>query len=313
MAINMLRTVAIVHHYSPLLGGLLLIWSHLFDCFVAVLSMSAKRFLYEKYKDVVKVVTGPMTKSSFQQTGKLTPQEFVESGDSLVQKFPAWEWASGDESTQPFLPKAKKFLILRQCPCPQRAPTLASALPEADAGEDWVDTHAGHHVEKVVVENDAASDEDWGNSDDEDKDAKAPAARNNALRLYDVTVVYDEYYASPRVYLFGYDSNSQPLSKQDMMEDVYADNREKTVTVDAHPYLKAPCISIHPCRHAETMRRIIERFEQRISDEQEEAGVPEAERVSVEFPTYLALFVFLKFIGSVVPTIMYDISVDFDM
>uniref|UniRef100_A0A6U4S470 Uncharacterized protein n=1 Tax=Neobodo designis TaxID=312471 RepID=A0A6U4S470_NEODS len=274
----------------------------------------AKRFFYEKYKDVVNSMSGPMTKSSFQETGKLTPQEFLESGDSLVQKFPAWEWAAGDEETQPFLPKNKKYLILRQCPCPQRAPTMESAMPEGDAGDDWVDTHVGHKVQKVVVEEDAEEEDDWAASDDDDA-AAAPKAQaaNSDLRLYDVTVVYDQYYASPRVYLFGYDANGQPLTKDQMMADVYADNREKTVTVDPHPFLKAPCISIHPCRHAETMRRIIERAEVRMADEQEEAGVPEAERIQFVFPTYLALFVFLKFIGSVVPTIMYDISVDLDM
>ena len=274
----------------------------------------AKRFFYEKYKDVMNQMSGPMTKSSFQETGKLTPQEFLESGDSLVQKFPAWEWASGDEETHPFLPKNKKFLILRQCPCPQRAPTMSSALPEGDAGDDWVDTHVGHQVKKVVVEEDADEEEDWAASDDDEGAApKQGAAANSDLRLYDVTIVYDQYYASPRVYLFGYDANSQPLTKDQMMDDVYADNREKTVTVDPHPFLKAPCISIHPCRHAETMRRIIERAEVRMADEQEEAGVPEAERIPFLFPTYMALFVFLKFIGSVVPTIMYDISVDLDM
>jgi hypothetical protein len=181
------------------------------------------------------------------------------------------------------------------------------------AGDDWVETHVGHTVKKVEVDVDGDEDDGWGGSDD-DNDAKAPKQQGaSEVRFYDVTVVYDQYYASPRVFLFGYDAQSQPLTKEEMMEDVYADNREKTVTVDPHPFLKAPCISIHPCRHAETMRRIIERFEIRMADEQEEAGVPESERVAFIFPTYLALFVFLKFIASVVPTISYDISVDLDM
>jgi ubiquitin-like-conjugating enzyme ATG3 len=275
--------------------------------------MATKRYFYEKYKEAINSVSGPMTKSSFQTTGKLTPQEFLESGDSLVQKFPAWEWASGDESVQPFLPKNKKYLILRQCPCRERAPTMKSFDEEADAGDDWVETHVGHTVKKVEVDVDGDEDDGWGGSDD-DNDAKAPKQQGaSEVRFYDVTVVYDQYYASPRVFLFGYDAQSQPLTKEEMMEDVYADNREKTVTVDPHPFLKAPCISIHPCRHAETMRRIIERFEIRMADEQEEAGVPESERVAFIFPTYLALFVFLKFIASVVPTISYDISVDLDM
>ena len=70
--------------------------------------MATKRYFYEKYKEVMNSVSGPMTKSTFQATGKLTPQEFLDSGDSLVQKFPAWEWASGDEKVLPFFPKVSQ-------------------------------------------------------------------------------------------------------------------------------------------------------------------------------------------------------------
>ena len=284
--------------------------------------MTTKRFFYEKYKEMVNSVSGPMTQSSFQTTGKLTPQEFVESGDALVQKFPAWEWAGGAEAVLPFLPKDKKYLVLRQCPCRERASAMLADAPEGDGGDDWVISHADYVPKKKAVEAVVAEeDEDFKWSDDDEDDAAAPAAAAGAdaagdkSRLYDVTVVYDQFYATPRVYLFGYseDDHSKPLIKDEMLEDVYAENREKTVTVDPHPVLNAPCISIHPCRHAETMQRILKRMETRMEDEQEEAEVPEADRVPFVFPTYMSLFVFLKFISSVVPTISYDISIELDM
>lgn len=278
----------------------------------------AKRYFYEKYKEMVNSVSGPMTKSSFQSTGKLTPQEFLDSGDSLVQKFPVWEWVSGDEKVMDFLPKNKKFLQMKNCLCACRATSLMTEAPEADGGDDWVATHSDRVAKKIEVEKDAEDDggDVWGDDDDDGKAPKAEAtaaSANSELRIYQVSIVYDQYYGSPRIYLFGYDANNQPLTKQQMMDDVYADNREKTVTVDPHPFLQTPCISIHPCRHAETMLRIVQRAEVRMQDEQEEAGVPENERVPFIFPTYLALFIFLKFISSVVPTISYDISVDLDM
>ena len=134
-----------------------------------------------------------------------------------------------------------------------------------------------------------------------------------SLRFYNVVVSYDQYYGSPRMYLFGYKCGAQnvPLTKEEMMEDVYSANREKTATIDPHPFVQAPCISIHPCRHAEMMKRTLDRLEQRFTEEQEE--VPEGERIPFVFPTYMALFVFLKFITAVVPTIGYDVTIDMEM
>lgn len=275
----------------------------------------AKRAFYEKFKEISNQFTGPMTASSFQKTGKLTPQEFVEAGDALVQKCPAWEWASGEKDVLPFLPPEKKFLILRNAPSNERASAMMADLGgERDEGDDWVSTHADHVVKKPEEKKAEEEEEtmDWGEDGDAD-DQKVGGDDTSKVRSYDLTVVYDQYYASPRVFLFGYGAGNQPLNKEQMMEDVYSENREKTVTVDPHPFLKTPCISIHPCRHAETMQRIMQRMADRVADEQEEAGVAEKDRINFVFPPYLALFIFLKFIASVVPTISYDISMDLDM
>jgi len=294
----------------------------------------AKRATYEFYKTFVNSMTGPKTKSSFQTTGQLTPQEFVEAGDHLVMKT-SWRWAEGEADVLPFMPPNKKFLVLKGVVCRERATSLMADVPdEADAGDEWTVTAStakkgadGKEKKKKVEradDTDEDKDFDWSDSG-EDDDAKAPKAKAAAgddeddeerFRVYDVTIVYDQYYASPRVYLFGYSEkdHNQPLNKEEMMEDVYAENREKTVTVDPHPFLKAPCISVHPCRHAETMQRILTRMGDRFADEQEDEGVAEAERIPFVFPTDQALFVFLKFISSVVPTIKYDMGgIDIDM
>lgn len=273
----------------------------------------AKRAAWEWYKEIANVFTGPMTVSSFQKTGKLTPEEFVLAGDALVQKCPVWEWASGDKAVQPFLPQDKKFLVLRQAPCKERATSLLQEEGgEKDAEDDWVSTHTGHVVKKAA-EVAQETEEQGGWDDPEVDDAKIAAPKDSAERVYELTVVYDQFHATPRMYLCGYSAGSKPLTAAEMMEDVYSENRGKTVTVDPHPFLKAACISIHPCRHAETMQRILQRMSDRIADQQEEAGIPEKERIPFVFPPYLALFVFLKFISSVVPTISYDIMMDIEM
>jgi len=274
----------------------------------------AKRLFYEKYKDMVNIVSGPMKESTFQRTGKLTPQEFIEAGDALVQKIPAWQWAKGDAAVLPFLPPDKKYLLLRGATSKERADALLN--PEGgdrEAGDDWVATHADHVVAKTDVDVEKEQVQNWDSDEEEAAPVDADTVKEEVFRLYDLTIVYDQYYATPRMFLFGYNEKDHtlPLTANEMKEDIYSSNREKTVTVDPHPFLKMPSISIHPCRHAETLVRFLARMEERFRDEQED--LPEDKKVPFVFPSYFALFVFLKFISSVVPTISYDIAIDREM
>ena len=44
-----------------------------------------------------------------------------------------------------------------------------------------------------------------------------------------------------------------------MYEDISQDHVKKTVTIENHPHLPPPPMcSVHPCRHAEVMKKIIE-------------------------------------------------------
>ncbi len=76
-----------------------------------------------------------------------------------------------------------------------------------------------------------------------------------------------------------------------------ADYANKTVTFEDHPKLSMKQLSIHPCNHARAMKRIIDTII-------ENGGKPK-----VDF----SLFVFLKFISSVTPTIEYDNTVDLEL
>ena len=111
-------------------------------------------------------------------------------------------------------------------------------------------------------------------------------------RTYDVSITYDKFYRTPRVWLFGYDEHRRPLTPEQIMEDISADHAGKTVTVESHPFLGVAHASIHPCKHASVMKRIVEQL-------QEGGG-------QVDVRQYM--FVFLKFISSVIPTIQYDFT-----
>ncbi|XWS32399.1 hypothetical protein CRYUN_Cryun23aG0156200 [Craigia yunnanensis] len=71
----------------------------------------------------------------------------------------------------------------------------------------------------------------------------------------------------------------------------------KTVTIEDHPHLPGKYASVHPCRHGAVMKKIID--------------VLMSRRVEPEVDKYL--FLFLKFVASVIPTIEYDYTMDFDL
>jgi len=111
-------------------------------------------------------------------------------------------------------------------------------------------------------------------------------------RTYDLNITYDKYYQTPRLWLTGYDENQKPLSIDEMYEDISQDHAKKTVTMEVHPHIPGGPIvaSVHPCRHAEVMKKII-------------STVEEGGR---ELDVHGYLIIFLKFVQAVIPTIEYD-------
>jgi len=142
-------------------------------------------------------------------------------------------------------------------------------------------------------------------------------------RTYDLSITYDKYYQTPRVYLFGYDEHRQPLSSEQIMEDISHDHANKTVTVESHPHLNIPNASIHPCKHASVMKKIVDQMAERDKENDREreksqgnvnqsatssssstSSPSSTEKRGIRVDQYL--FLFLKFISSVIPTIEYD-------
>ena len=74
------------------------------------------------------------------------------------------------------------------------------------------------------------------------------------------------------------------------------DYANKTVTIEPHPLMAGGVsyASIHPCRHAQVMKKIV--------DHMSDGG-------KIAEPSQY-LFIFLKFIQSVVPTINYDNTIE---
>lgn len=100
----------------------------------------------------------------------------------------------------------------------------------------------------------------------------------------------------PRSWLYGYDEHMKPLTPQQIFEDISGSHAHKTVTMDAHPHLGIQEAYIHPCKHAEVMKKMIDR-------QIEQGKTPRVDQ-------YMILFI--KFLSSVIPTLDYDFTLDVD-
>jgi ubiquitin-like-conjugating enzyme ATG3 len=134
----------------------------------------------------------------------------------------------------------------------------------------------------------------------------------------------------------GTTQNGSPLVPEQIFQDVSAEHAFKTVTIEAFPHSTSlQAASVHPCKHASVMRKLIERMNAGVVEEQKSqrkggskdgkkkwpfkrgsgAGKddkPVGEEEEVEgLRVDFYLVVFLKFIASIVPTIEVDSTAAF--
>ena len=120
-------------------------------------------------------------------------------------------------------------------------------------------------------------------------------------RTYDISITWDKYYQTPRVWLNGYDEHKNVLDPKSVYEDISADHAKKTVTIDPHPHTNVSSASVHPCKHASVMKKLVRQMTKTTKDT-DGSGEEKIETPSVE----RYLIVFLKFMQSAMPTIEYD-------
>ncbi|KNC80084.1 hypothetical protein SARC_07554 [Sphaeroforma arctica JP610] len=273
-------------------------------------------------------ITPVLKNSKFKETGVLTPEEFVAAGDFLVYKCPTWSWASGEETKRrQYLPADKQYLVTKNVPCYQRVKNVEDIKHdevdvEDEGGDGWVDTFHSRvattqleaelkdmtlndtvRIQPIEVADDDSDDDsddvpdmddfEDDNLQEDEESVVRPKEEDNILktRTYDIYMTYDKYYQTPRMWLYGYDEHGRPLSERAMFEDFSQDHARKTVTMESHPHINLTMASIHPCKHANVMKRIIDNI---------------AGQGREDLPVYMYLMIFLKFVASVIPTIEYD-------
>ena len=159
------------------------------------------------------------------------------------------------------------------------APTQPTSAAACDAGDDDVpdiselaleDTARGEAALAVAARGLEADEEDSGVLRPHAQPHTTSAPRYLVAhepddvimrtRTYDVSITFDKYYATPRIWLVGYSESRQPLSAEECLEDVSVEHARKTVTVDSHPHTGVRAVSIHPCKHAAVMKSLAEQL-----------------------------------------------------
>lgn len=297
-----------------------------------------KNKVHSTYKQAAETIIPILKESQFEEKGVLTPDEFVSAGEQLIFKCPTWSWHAGDKGKCDFLPDENQFLITRQVPCPKRVAEIQKDLQEEMVededgdGTGWcittsiaAETSKNEDAEEEITSMfdkpkqqteeaevqpkesssqimnlDDYAEQDLGVDDDgeADLDDDFQEFKNSEIlrtRTYDISITYDKYYQVPHVWLRGYDEYSNPLTSEQILEDISSDHAHKTATVENHPHLSnVICVSIHPCRHAEVMKIL----STRLRDSGAEIRVDQY------------VFLFLKFLSAIVPTVHFDYTQD---
>jgi len=189
----------------------------------------------------------------------------------------------------------------------------------------------GEEVDEVDEEEDDYADMDGFDGDDnviEDDDVvlskpatTIPTNTNNTnnttnnnnnnnvknIRTYDMSISYDKYYQTPRVWLFGYDENRSPLSGDQTFQDVMSDYARTTVTIETHHHTGQLNAAIHPCQHGKVMKNIVGNLMKGGDDDDNNDGGDSGPSVN------MYLFIFLKFVSSIIPTVNYDFTIKVDV
>uniref|UniRef100_A0AC35TUA7 Autophagy-related protein 3 n=1 Tax=Rhabditophanes sp. KR3021 TaxID=114890 RepID=A0AC35TUA7_9BILA len=289
--------------------------------------------LFNNFKSVAlnvgEMLTPILTESKFIELGVLTPEEFVTAGDHLVHHCPTWQWSSAPkDKLKNYLPNDKQYLISRNVPCSRRCKDMEydSSLEKVigisdDDGEGWNDTHhfaadlpkvaeiQKKSVQVAPVEVAKECDTVLG-IDDEDDELEDPNVYKQGdsdddedeetilkTRTYDLNITYDTYYQVPRLWLVGYNEDKGLLTVDEMNEDFSQDHANKTITFETHPFTSLNVASVHPCRHAQVVKKLCTQMA--------ESG----KTISV----HQYLIIFLKFMAAVIPTIEYDFTQNVDL
>lgn len=256
--------------------------------------------LFNTYKNIADKILPVLSDNDFTKTGMLTPSEFVSAGDYLVKKFHKWQWATKTSQSFSYLPKDKQFLILKDI----HYKNMNNFILNENNGDDndWdVYTDKNKKTTIIKVEKDTKIDKieptidlDEFEMTDSDLSDEDIIQNNNYddLKFYDITITYDNYYRTPRIWFHAHNVNGTLLTNDEILKDFSIEHTHVSVKIEKHPYYISLCVSVHPCKHAETMQKLI-----KIELENDK-----------NIQVYQYFIYFFKFVSCILPNIIFDFT-----
>ena len=253
-----------------------------------------KKSLYEGYKAAAEMVIPDLQDSNFLQTGMLTKEEFTLSGNMLIKNDPSWEWVREGECL------IKKHILCNKIQLEEDL-NAEEDINVYNLKNDQID----NTIEKPsnIETNQSKSmyeDDDFlaGFEDDElltDDISTVPNEYNDKNHYYNVSITYDKYYRTPRIWFEGMNAYNEYLSQEEIYSDFMIEYIKVSLTLEQHPILNLNCVSVHPCKHAFAMQKMFA-FE-----------LEKKEPSEIKIEHYLVHF--LKFASCVIPQLEFDKSV----
>ena len=257
--------------------------------------MSFKNTLYNTYKNLAEKVIPELKDNNFLVSGMLTLSEFQISGNHLIELNPSWRWN-----------KEKNMLVL---PFIQVKKVEFHQTNEEQEQDDTIDqykwniydsdTPIKHTITKnnVVqsIDNEENDSDEYDFSDFEIEQTTDIATSeiddtHKSQHFYDVSITYDHYYRTPRIWFFGVDYTRAPLKESSIFKDFSVEHMKVSATLETHPITELNSISVHPCKHADAMKKMFKFAIQQNKD--------------IKIESYLLHF--LKFVSCIIPHLCFD-------
>ena len=262
-----------------------------------------KKSLYEGYKAAAEMVIPDLKDSNFLETGMLTKEEFKLSCNKLIEMDSTWSWMKEGECLM------KKRILCNKIQLEQdlnvdediNVYNLKETVETAEATKTPETQETNVEISNKPEQNsDTESDDflaEFENQDLVENDAatiKIDYDNLDKSHYYNVSITYDQYYRTPRIWFEGIDSGGMMLSQEEIYSDFMVEYIKVSLTLETHPIMDMNYISVHPCKHAFAMQKMFA-FELEKKDESE-----------VKIEDYLVHF--LKFASCVIPQLEFDKS-----
>ena len=252
---------------------------------------SLKKTLYEGYKAAAEKVLPDLKNSNFLETGMLTKEEFKVSGDKLISNDPSWRWNKDGICLEKHHILCNKILLEEEHQSDSdiniynfKDEKSSNTIQKSENTENTCDTDSDDDMLAEFEEKDLI----------EDTLGMVQKVHSLNHHYYNVSITYDDYYRTPRIWFEGIDSYGNPLKQKEIYSDFMVEYIKVSLTLEVHPLLEMNCISVHPCKHAYAMQKMF-------AFELEKKNTTE-----VKIEDYLVHF--LKFASCVIPQLEFDKS-----